>query len=61
MRMGLMVGGTWGISAIFEMLLVYLTDDINTLLYLTPICFTIASFMGLMIMLDRRKKGLQQI
>jgi hypothetical protein len=61
MRMGLMVGGTWGISAIFEMLLVYLTDDINTLLYLTPICFTIASFMGLMIMLNRRKKGLQQI
>ena len=32
MRMGLMVGGTWGISAAFEMLLVYLTDNVNTLL-----------------------------
>lgn len=61
MRMGLMVGGTWGISAAFEMLLVCLTDNINTLLYFTPMCFSIASFMGLMIMLDRRKKGLPQI
>lgn len=65
MRMGLMVGGTWGISAVFEMLLVYLSEPlgltVNTLLYFAPICFTIASFMGLMIILDRRKKGLQQI
>jgi FSR family fosmidomycin resistance protein-like MFS transporter len=65
MRMGLMVGGTWGISAMFEMVLVYLKEPlgltINTLLFFTPACFTIASFMGLMIMLDRRKKGLKQI
>ncbi|MCF7955988.1 MAG: MFS transporter [Phycisphaerae bacterium] len=65
MRMGLMVGGTWGISAVFEMLLVYIAQPlaigVNSLLYFTPACFTIASFMGLMIMLDRRKKGLPQI
>lgn len=65
MRMGLMVGGTWGISATFEMLLVYLAKPlgitVNTLLYFTPACFAIASFMGLMIMIDRRKKGFQQI
>lgn len=65
MRMGLMVGGTWGLSAVFEMLLVYAAGQfeisVNTLLYFTPACFTIASFMGLMIILDRRKKGLLQI
>jgi len=65
MRMGLMVGGTWGISAGIEMLMVYIAKPlditVNTLLYFTPICFTIAAFIGLMIMLDRRKKGLPQI
>jgi len=65
MRMGLMVGGTWGISAVFEMLLVYAAKQfdisVNTLLYFTPVCFTIASFMGFLIMLDRRKKGFLQI
>ena len=65
MRMGLMVGGSWGISAVFEMLLVYIAQplaiDVNTLLYFTPTCFTIASFLGLMIMLNRRKKGFPQI
>ncbi|MCF7954213.1 MAG: MFS transporter [Phycisphaerae bacterium] len=65
MRMGLMVGGTWGISAVFEMLLVYAAKQfditVNTMLYFTPTCFTIASFMGLMIMLGRSRKGLTQI
>jgi MFS family permease len=65
MRMGLMVGGSWGISAVFEMLLVYIAQplaiDVNTLLYFTPTCFTIASFLGLMILLNRHKKGLAQI
>lgn len=65
MRMGLMVGGTWGVSAAFEMLLVWMSKplniSVNTLLYFIPLCFTIASFLGLMIMLDRRKKGLTQI
>jgi len=65
LRMGLMVGGTWGVSAMFEMLLVYIAKQrdisVNTLLYFIPIFFTIASFMGLMILLDRRKKGFPQI
>ena len=65
LRMGLMVGGTWGISAGFEMLLVYFAEmygiTVNTLLYFTPVFFTIAALMGLFIMLKRHKKGLPQI